>query len=1248
MKQFFPMILFILLGVVTLSGKVGDMDNPPSPFTLKIESMLAEPTYDICVPLRMYGAENIKALQFTLNYHSSRFTLEEVILHHQSSLDDFYTQPTDNLIAFTWNSISDEGITVEDGSVLAELCFSVSAILGEELDIIEAVAGGLTVINSSNELLESTIEKGTISIVEDAIRCYEQGGDILCEDWLKNEMIEDYLDGTKGISSVIYYSDENKDCFVEIAYVSDEEGCQDDKRYVYTIEGDFIAEYIGECELSNYEEETVIWESTDAWPDCVITAVPPLVSLNISSKVYDDSQGCIEVFADNFVDIFSVSLGIRYKDNVTVTSVVSETLTIFTSANYVIDTEVEEGYSQINLTWSSAIGSHTLSTDEALFEICFETSEDGVVVTPIQIVNEFPAWEIINTNTSVVPVIVDDGLIVLNNSEFCYQDEVDLFCDGWVKSHFVNDYSSSSFDYLDLKQYVNGASECFLIFKKVVGSNSPYFVLYTSDGQYKGNYTNIEDIEEAGFYYSKTLWEQEDGLHSCILDVFVTPIYLEVDSRVVLNGSESCVGIKGANLTGIRYLTFDILYNKELLAPTDIWSSQLSDFGANNYEVDVENGRIGFAWGNDSALGVSIANNENLITICFDVNGTHGDTGEIEVEEESVVFIDHTDTEIEVEDIVNGEISIVNFADCLQVDDFDICEEDWMVNYLLQEYYYQSWSHDLVVSYIRNASGECVIAFESITSSSTTYAICDLAGNYITKGDQWEIKSEGYCLSEKEYLWSDENGYPPCVVDIISENTHLYIEDANAEIGGNICVDVKVESFEDIAGFQFGLAYTAEVLNLTNIYTNLPDFNNMSYYHFIQGNTGFITISWMHPLVVSTSLSQGETLMELCFDVTSTEAAMGIVGFSSAYIPSEAIPNNLQVHPIYIEAGQITVLANSVEECNHDFDELICQNWMKETLLENYSIAADMCGEILHYRAPDGECVIDFQEEQSCSASACENHTIYDMEGNYMETYENICDLETMGYTDKQMVWHTDEALPDCIDVIPLQDTIIINLGTVDIDAEQEACLEVTVDNFENIVGFQFGLTFDTDLFELTTITSSSLDGFTANNYGNINGVTTISWTSSDLSAGVTLDDGSVLLEICFNYIGMGQQTAAINVSNSYIIEFIDENENLPPVIFNSGQLSGNGAVNTNELEAKGLEFSIYPNPVREVMTIAFADGSQNIEHIELIATDGRRNVLQPLNSDVKTFDVRHLPVGLYMCKIQTAQGVITQVVIIQ
>ncbi|MBX2930114.1 MAG: hypothetical protein KF852_19945 [Saprospiraceae bacterium] len=110
----------------------------------------------------------------------------------------------------------------------------------------------------------------------------------------------------------------------------------------------------------------------------------------------------------------------------------------------------------------------------------------------------------------------------------------------------------------------------------------------------------------------------------------------------------------------------------------------------------------------------------------------------------------------------------------------------------------------------------------------------------------------------------------------------------------------------------------------------------------------------------------------------------------------------------------------------------------------------------------------------------------------------------------------------------------------------QQVCLNVTAQNFTNIIGMQFSINYNPAMLQYVSVGNFNLQGLAASNFGvpgaggTSPGTITLSWTDPDLG-GETLANGATVFQLCFTaltgsgstQVTFGNTPTAIEIINS-------------------------------------------------------------------------------------------------------------------
>lgn len=175
-------------------------------------------------------------------------------------------------------------------------------------------------------------------------------------------------------------------------------------------------------------------------------------------------------------------------------------------------------------------------------------------------------------------------------------------------------------------------------------------------------------------------------------------------------------------------------------------------------------------------------------------------------------------------------------------------------------------------------------------------------------------------------------------------------------------------------------------------------------------------------------------------------------------------------------------------------------------------------------------------------------------------------------------------------------------------DESEEFEIEVSVSNFESLVGMQFTIQWDPAKMHLLEIFDFNLPELDSTNFGIIavnldEGKLPVLWDDDSL-VGVTVPDETVIYKLRMQATGtVGDTIPLIFAAGPASTELVDNGLNPVPVIEVEGQVIFEDIVGIKQLEKSNIQsLAIYPNPFTDFTTIEFE--LQETTNTTLIITD--------------------------------------------
>ncbi|MCB0586051.1 MAG: HYR domain-containing protein, partial [Phaeodactylibacter sp.] len=152
------------------------------------------------------------------------------------------------------------------------------------------------------------------------------------------------------------------------------------------------------------------------------------------------------------------------------------------------------------------------------------------------------------------------------------------------------------------------------------------------------------------------------------------------------------------------------------------------------------------------------------------------------------------------------------------------------------------------------------------------------------------------------------------IVEVLPASADVILEVGSnvTTVGNQVCVDVTVQNFADVAAMQFTLEYDPALLgnpSVTDI--GLPGFNNSNYAF---PAPGFITFSWFTSPAVT--LPDGSVIFQLCFDALME--GLSPLNITGSPTPLEISDGNSNALPVTANPGSITINGALVLACPND------------------------------------------------------------------------------------------------------------------------------------------------------------------------------------------------------------------------------------------------------------------------------------------------------------------------------------------
>lgn len=496
----------------------------------------------------------------------------------------------------------------------------------------------------------------------------------------------------------------------------------------------------------------------------------------------------------------------------------------------------------------------------------------------------------------------------------------------------------------------------------------------------------------------------------------------------------------------------------------------------------------------------------------------------------------------------------------------------------------------------------------------------------------------------------------------------LSINSDSVQVDESFCLQFTVDKFTDILGMQFSVTYDTSILE----YQSIGNFNLNGLSSSIgepgQGNNpeGQLKVAWFDSNVEGITLPDGTVLFEMCF-VAKAEGTTTL-NFSGVEITGLEVDDV----PFIGHPGSVVVGAGGGSEYNNDnftlfsagittaVDESFCLpirvrdfDGIKELsfsyfydpnlLTYNTVINTALPGlaesvEIINTGNSNLAGIrINWVDQTGIGISLDDDDVLMEVcftaksAGVSSVAFDNGAVIDA---NDDPVVFHAENAFV----TIETGNNGGNNFFTFRVASDTVAmgehfCLDVSIENFTNVLGVKLNIDYDPEVLVFEGIQNFNLDGLDNRSFdipgsnGNPLGRVRLSWIDQDLQ-GVTLDDGTVIFQICFkankpNTVGtVSMSSPNILDINGNVLNFVG----IGAVVMIEDELT----VGTQTPEKASDRYLMYPVPTQYELNVEALQRSFDQTPFRIVDQRGAVVVTGALNDRKAIISVNHLANGLY------------------
>ena len=415
-------------------------------------------------------------------------------------------------------------------------------------------------------------------------------------------------------------------------------------------------------------------------------------------------------------------------------------------------------------------------------------------------------------------------------------------------------------------------------------------------------------------------------------------------------------------------------------------------------------------------------------------------------------------------------------------------------------------------------------------------------------------------------------------------NLMFVVEDAMGNPGDEVCIGVSVNNFENIISAQFTLDYDPSILEFNSVGNfNLQDLNAGA---FGTATDGLITMSWSANTNILTgeTLPDGTEIFEMCFTVlgnTNTD-----IIFVSSPTPLEVIDADENiVNDVVTNGGTVTIdntntgdLLFDISDANGMVGEELCVSVTADNFANivsaQFTITYDQT--MMQFNGASNFNLENLSASNFGSGAngvitfswTATNPAIGATVPNGTEIFE-LCFAPASGGTTTVGIGDS----PVNIEVIDANevpvDPVLTDSGLITIEgpsfegfgfiitdndmveAGTNVCVDVTVQDFIDVISMQYTLNYDPNILTFTSVIPNLVDldmsDFALPPTDHPEGIITLSWfADTQFATGVTLQNGTTVFTLCFDVapgVADGTSTSITFGNSPTTIEVIDVNE---------------------------------------------------------------------------------------------------------
>ncbi|MEZ4948970.1 MAG: gliding motility-associated C-terminal domain-containing protein [Saprospiraceae bacterium] len=420
--------------------------------------------------------------------------------------------------------------------------------------------------------------------------------------------------------------------------------------------------------------------------------------------------------------------------------------------------------------------------------------------------------------------------------------------------------------------------------------------------------------------------------------------------------------------------------------------------------------------------------------------------------------------------------------------------------------------------------------------------------------------------------------------------TTVHLSGGSFNTGDKVCLDITVEDFDEINGFNFSITWNETVLRFDSVDASSITLNNFDP-SFVAVAPDTLITSWANPAANAVTLADGTLLATLCFTAIGPGNANFVFplnplisdgnGNATPY-PRQAYDVNLEIAELAADAQTVTVTGVPLTGCgnanklaffgNHVSGlpgTQVCVDITAEKFIDIVSLqwTFQFDSSVVRYDTAIGVNLPDFladevigtlpQSDRVSFAWFKDNGvgvSIPDCEVLFQLCFEVVGQLgDSTGvlFTDLSsdiQVWNEGgtQLDPDFYNGsvlvgTPSAKTIRFSASNATAEEGNQACVDVTVNGFTDITEFTYSMGWNEAVLDYVEVRNFGLTGLDASDFdisGTGSGELSVSWGAPG-GTPVTLANGTRLYQVCYTAVGPAPSSSNVNFPNTPVAPLV-------------------------------------------------------------------------------------------------------------